>query len=154
MQRERVQDQYPWTWEIPAAVIAVVALAVVLSWQLGRSIANWFAGAGWLWPGPGQLISSIPGLIAGDAAAGVHLNHPGAAAVALWAWMAIATVLLLTAGSAAGLGGWRRWGHGSIRGMATVNEAQAILGVGRLRRVRSIVRPDLYPTRHRQRTTR
>ena len=31
MQRERVEDQYPWTWEIPMAVVcAIIALGIVV----------------------------------------------------------------------------------------------------------------------------
>lgn len=56
MQRERVEDQYPWTWEIPLAVVcAIIALAVAVC-QLGRSFVNWFADAGG--DGPPRAISS------------------------------------------------------------------------------------------------
>ena len=68
MQRERVQDQYPWTWEIPLAVVCGLLVVAVAACQLGRSVANWFAGAGWLWPAPDKLVTSIPALLAGDAA--------------------------------------------------------------------------------------
>ena len=47
MQRERVQDQYPWTWEFPLVLLCTVLLLGVTVCQLGRSTANWFAGAGW-----------------------------------------------------------------------------------------------------------
>ena len=30
MRRERVQDQYPWTWEIPLAIVC----AIVIGWSL------------------------------------------------------------------------------------------------------------------------
>ena len=32
MQRERVEEQYPWTWEIPLGVVcAIIALAVAFT---------------------------------------------------------------------------------------------------------------------------
>jgi hypothetical protein len=149
MQRERVQDQYPWTWEIPAAVAAGVALVVVWSWHVGRAIANLLAGAGWGWPTPAQWFASLPGLLGGDAAAGVQLAGPAASATGLWLWMVLTTVVTLTVGTAAAVWAWRRWGTGGLRGMATVDEARAVLGVDRLARVRHVVRPDLYPARRR-----
>lgn len=78
MQRERVEDQYPWTWEIPlAAVCAIVAVGVAALPGVGRSFANWLAGAGWRWPTADELVTSLPGLLAGDAAAGYRSGvHP------------------------------------------------------------------------------
>ena len=148
MQRERVEDQYPWTWEIPLGALCLLALVIVLACQVGRSVANWFAGAGWVWPAPSQLFMSVPGLVAGNGAAGVPVTHAAAAAT-LWLWMAIASVLTLAGGALAAVWAWRRWGTPELRGMASVTEARAILGVDRLHRVRHIVRPDLYPSRRR-----
>ena len=71
MQRERVQDQYPWTWELPLVVICAVLLLGVTVCQLGRSLANWFAGAGWWWPTYDRWVTSVPAVLAGDAAAGL-----------------------------------------------------------------------------------
>ena len=50
MQRERRRDPYPWTWEIPLAIGIGVLLLVTAGIQLGRSLANLVAGAGWTWP--------------------------------------------------------------------------------------------------------
>ena len=58
MQRERVQDQYPWTWEIPLAILFGVLVVGGAACQLGRSIANLFAGAGWRWPTADKLATS------------------------------------------------------------------------------------------------
>ena len=58
MQRERVQDQYPWTWELPLVVICAVLLLGATVCQLGRSLANWFAGAGWWWPTYDKWVTS------------------------------------------------------------------------------------------------
>jgi hypothetical protein len=57
MQRERRHDPYPWTWEIPAAVITLVLLIVATGAHLGRSAANLLAGAGWTWPTMGGFFS-------------------------------------------------------------------------------------------------
>ena len=40
MQRSRRNDPYPFTWEIPAAIIAGVLLVLVLGVHIGRAAAN------------------------------------------------------------------------------------------------------------------
>ncbi len=145
MQRERVQDQYPWTWEIPLAVACGVLVVGVAVCQLGRSLANWFAGAGWLWPAPDKLVASIPALVAGDAAAGLSGVHHAASAAALWGWLTLVGLLAVTASTLVTFWAWRRWGPGRMRGMATIAEAHELLGEDRLWKVRHVVRPDLYP---------
>lgn len=145
MQRERVEDQYPWTWEIPLAIVCALAVVGVVVCQLGRSVANWFAGAGWRWPTPDRLVSSVPGVLAGDAAAGLPDVHHAASAAALWGWLAVVSLLMIAAIAVAGVMAWRRWGPGRMRGMATITEAHELLGKDRLWKVRHVVRPDLYP---------
>ncbi|MHA6522955.1 hypothetical protein [Tessaracoccus sp. G1721] len=145
MQRERVQDQYPWTWEVPLVVICAVLLLGVMVCQLSRSLANWVAGAGWLWPPPDKLVTSIPVLLAGDAAAGLSGVQHAASAAALWGWLTVVGLLTITASTLAGVRGWQQWGPGRMRGMATVTEAHELLGEDRLWKVRHVVRPDLYP---------
>ena len=145
MQRERVQDQYPWTWEVPLAVVCGFVAAGVGVCQLGRALANWFSGAGWLWPPPDKLVTSIPALLAGDAAAGLSgVQHPASAA-AMWGWLTVVGLLTITASSLACVWAWRQWGPGRMRGMATITEAHQLLGEDRLWKVRHVVRPDLYP---------
>jgi hypothetical protein len=145
MQRERVQDQYPWTWEIPLALVCAVLVVGVAACQLSRSVANWFAGAGWRWPTPNELVTSVPGLLAGNAAAGLHDIHHAANAAALWGWLAAVGLLTATGFIVAALWVWRKWGPGRMRGMATITEAHELLGEDRLWKVRHVVRPDLYP---------
>jgi len=146
MQRERVEDQYPWTWEIPLAIVCALAVVGVVVCQLGRSVANWFAGAGWRWPTPDRLVSSVPGVLAGNTAAGLPGVHHAASAAALWGWLAVLSLLMIAAIAVAGVVAWRRWGPGRMRGMATILEAHELLGEDRLYRVRHVVRPDLYPS--------
>lgn len=144
MQRERVDDQYPWTWETPLAVVCAIVVLGVSVCQLARSFANWFAGAGWLWPTPDKLVTSIPALLAGDATAGLSGVHYAASAAALRGWLTVVGLLTITAATFVTLWAWRRWGPGRMRGMATVAEAHELLGEVRLWKVRHVVRPDLY----------
>lgn len=151
MQRERVQDQYPRTWKIPLAVgCAIVVLGVAVC-QVGRSFANWSAGAGWRWPAAGDLVTSLPGLLAGDAAAGLSGAHAVASPGVLWAWLGVTCLLTTTLLILTGVWAWRRWGPSRMRGMATVSEAHELLGEDRLWKVRHVVRPDLYPAGRRVR---
>jgi hypothetical protein len=145
MQRERVQDQYPWTWEIPLAIVCALLVVGVAACQLSRSVANWFAGAGWRWPTPNKLVTSVPGLLAGNAAAGLPDMHHTANAAALWGWLIGVALLTAVGFTLVSSWAWRRWGPGRMRGMATITEAHELLGEDRLWKVRHVVRPDLYP---------
>lgn len=145
MQRERVQDQYPWTWEIPLTILCGMLVMGVAVCQLGRAFANLFAGGGWLWPTPDKLVTSIPALLAGDAAAGLPGVQHAASSAALWGWLSLVGLLTITASSIACVWAWRQWGPGRMRGMATITEAHELLGEDRLWKVRQVVRPDLYP---------
>ena len=145
MQRERVEDQYPWTWEVPLAVVCAMLIAVVAVCQLGRSLANWCAGGGWLWPAPDKLVTSVPALLAGDSAAGLVGVRLAADATTLWVWLAVVGLLTSGALTVTGLWAWRRWGPARMRGMATAAEAHELLGRDRLWKVRHVVRPDLHP---------
>lgn len=132
--------------------------ALVTGLQLGRSLANLLAGAGWTWPDPdaGQFSSpigtafwtSLPGVVTGDSSAGLAQQEASNGRLAgsglTWGCL-IATELLVVVAL-----GWlaifilQRWGPGRMRGMATSAEAERMLGVTRLRKVAGIVRPDLY----------
>ena len=151
MQRERVQDQYPWTWEIPLAVACAMLSAWIGASQLGRAVANWFAGAGWRWPAPDKLLTSLPGLLAGDAAAGLPGIHHAANTATLWGCLIGVDLVVAMAFTPVGLVAWRRWGPGRMRGMATITEAHELLGRDRLWKARHVVRPDLYPARRKAR---
>ena len=136
--------------------------ALVTGLQLGRSLANLVAGAGWTWPDPattpgaGQFSSpigtafwtSLPGVVTGDSSAGLAQQEASNGRLAgsglTWGCL-IATELLVVVAL-----GWlaifilQRWGPGRMRGMATSAEAERMLGVTRLRKVAGIVRPDLH----------
>ena len=147
MQRERIEDHYPWTWEIPSAVACAIIVLGVVVCQLGRSLANWLVGAGWRWPPVVQFVTSVPGLLAGDAASGLSDVHPVASPWVLWAWLSVTCLLTTTLLTVTGVWAWHRWGPARMRGMATVAEAHELLGEDRLWKVRHVVRPDLYPAR-------
>ncbi|WP_420174882.1 hypothetical protein [Luteococcus sp. OSA5] len=61
----------------------------------------------------------------------------------------VAELVLLALVTLAGREAWLRWGPGVGAGYASADEARELLGVGRLRRVRRVVRPDLAQERKR-----
>ena len=56
-QRSRRQDPYPWTWEMPLAVILAVLVLISFGVHLGRAIANVLAGCDWRFPS--RVICSV-----------------------------------------------------------------------------------------------
>lgn len=143
LQSGRTKDPYPFTWEIPAATVAIWALLASLTAHLGRALANLTAGAGWAWPPSRVLFTSLPALLAGDPKAGVATLGGAASPAALAGWIIIVELLLLAAMITGGTWLLRRWGPGRMKGMASSSEAEALLGVTRLRRAAKIIRPDL-----------
>jgi len=144
MQRSRRTNPYPFTWEIPLALVVAVLFLLLLGVQLGRSAANLLAGNGWDFVDRAALFTSLPGIIRGHADAGLGplSHHPGPSI--LWASIGTAEAIILV-GCAAGLKwGLGRWGPGRLHGMATRAEAEALLGRTRLRKHAKVIRPDLY----------
>ena len=149
MQTERRHTPYPFTWELPAGIAAAMALLLVLGVHAGRAVANWTAGAGWHWPLPTALFSSLPAVLGGDPDAGLPTTLATATGAGqLLGWIAAVDVLILVAGVGVTAYCLRRWGPARLKGMASPTEAEASLGLSRLRRVRHIIRPDLYPRPH------
>ena len=144
-QQSRRHDPYPWTWGIPLGIVLVILVVLVCGVHLGRGIANVWAGAGWVIPRRVELFRSLPAVLRGDAAAGLDgLNGAMSSPSAVWIWV-VATELMLLALSVLVLKlVLDRWGPGRLRGMASRGEADRLLGVTRLRKVRAVVRPDLY----------
>ena len=144
-QQSRRHDPYPWTWEIPLGIVLVMLVVLVCGVHLGRGIANVWAGAGWAFPRRVELFRSLPAVLRGDAAAGLDgLNGPVSSPSAVWTWAVATEVMLLAVGVWLSKLVLDRWGPGRPRGMASRGEAERLLGVTRLRKVRSVVRPDLY----------
>ena len=150
-QHSRRHDPYPWTWEIPVSVALVILIVLVYGVHLGRAIANVLAGAGWRLPPLVDLFSSLPAVLRGDAGAGLTgLNGDFPSPVTFWPCV-IATELMLIAGCVFLLKlVLERWGPKRMKGMASSGEAERLLGVTRLRKNRTVVRPDLYGKRRHQ----
>ena len=145
MQRARRNDPYPFTWEIPAAIIAGVLLVLVLGVHIGRGAATLLAGAGWGWPVREELFSSLPGILGGDGGAGLPRTFRGSIGpTTLWTSIGITELLLLVVLGCALKVGLDRWGPHRVQGMATRAEAEQMLGRTRLRKASAVVRPDLY----------
>ena len=134
MQRARRHNPYPLTWEIPLGIACAILLTLAVGVHLGNGLAHLTAGQAWAWPQPRDLFASIPAV----------LDNEPTAAIDPRTW--IVTVELLLTGSLgwAGYSTWQRWGPSRLKGMATGDQAEQVLGVRRLRKVAGIVRPDLH----------
>ena len=144
MQRSRRTNPYPFTWEIPLALVVAVLFLLLMGVQLGRSAANLLAGNGWVFVDRAALFTSLPGIIRGHADAGLGpLSRPPGPAVLWGSICAVEGIILVicAAGMKWGLG---RWGPGRLHGVATRAEAEALLGRTRLRKHAKVIRPDLY----------
>lgn len=146
LQQQRRQTPYPLTWEIPALAAVTVAYLLTVGVHVGRGVANLTACGAWQWPDASAWFTSLPAVLSGNATAGIA--DPACAGASggvlmgsIIALELVVVVLVLV------LGKWvlDRWGPGRLKGMATPAEATQLLGVERLRRVRRIIRPDLYP---------
>jgi len=151
MQRNRRQDPYPLTWEIPAGIFVGVLLLLVLGLQVGRGIANLLAGGWWAFPDREHLFSALPALLAGDSGAGLSSVEAVLASPRML-WTCVigvesALLILIIIGFKLGLD---RWGPRRIQGLATASEVAKLLGRSRLRRHAAIIRPDLYGKQRRQ----
>ena len=150
LQQARRHDPYPWTWEIPLLVCVLLVLGLAVGVQLGRSLANLLAGAGWTWPvDQATFWRTIPAVAGGDAAVGLRAQTAGtaddlASPGLVWTGIGIVELVMLIGAGWVAVWALRRWGPGRLKGMATRVEAEQMLGLTRLRKVSSIVRPDLY----------
>jgi type IV secretion system protein VirD4 len=138
-QQSRRHDPYPWTWEIPLGVVLVILMVLVCGVHLGRGIANVLAGAGWAFPARIELLRSLPAVLVGDAAAGLDgLSGSISSLSAVWMWVVATEVMLLAVAVFVLKLVLDRWGPGRLRGMASRGEAERLLGVTRLRKVRAV----------------
>ncbi|PWJ23272.1 hypothetical protein ATK17_3765 [Branchiibius hedensis] len=144
MQRSRRRDPIPWTWEVPAGVVLAIVLVLTLGVQAGRSLANLLAGAGWAWVPSANLFTSLPDIARGDAGSGLTGMHDVAGKHLLSACVIGVELALIVAACWGAKVGLDRWGPNRLRGMATREEAEKLLGRSRLRKVAPVVRPDIY----------
>jgi len=147
-QYARRRDPYPWTWEVPVGLVSVILVVLVCGVHLGHAIANALGGAGWRLPPLVDLFSSLPGVLRGDAGAGLTgLSGHSPSPTTLWVCV-VATELTLIAVCVFLLKlVLERWGPPRMKGMASSREAEMLLGLTRLRKNRAVVRPDLYQKR-------
>src|SRR5665811_1422548 len=116
MQRSRRGDPYPFTWEIPAAIIASVMLVLALGIHIGRAGATLLAGAGWGWPAQAELFRSLPGILGGDGGAGLPGTYlRGAGQTAVWTSIGVTEMLLLILLGLALTTGLDRWGRERVQ---------------------------------------
>ena len=143
MQQSRRTTPYPYTWEIPLTATITVVITLVVAAHTARTLANVFAGAGWDFTPHTALFTALPGILGGDARACLD---PGASASPglLYTCLVLVELLALVLIWWAVIAGMRQWGPARVRGMATRAEAETLLGVGRLRKVAPVVRPDLH----------
>ena len=144
-QTQRRHEPYVWTWEPAFAGLLLTGLAWLLLVHAARAVANLFAGSGWTWTPSADLLTSLPGIISGDATAGLPIAPPHPASPALLVTLVVTvSFLLLVAAMILVVWAMRRWGPSRIKGMATLTEVRAVLGEHHLHKVRAVVRPDLY----------
>ena len=154
LQADRRRNPYPYTWEIPIGIFTGWFLLAGLGIHLGRALANWVAGAGWTWPTGRALYTSIPAILAGNPTAGLAISDGAASPAALHAWLIATQLVILAAYTVVLIWAGRRWGPGRMKGMASPTEAEHVLGLTRLRRNATLIRPDLHPPTHTQRRSR
>lgn len=141
------EDGYAWTWEPAVGILVAVSLFALLAVQAGRSLTLAAVGAGWHWPPSAALVTSSWGILTGDLHAG--LATAGDRGVVEVAW-AVAGSLFIAALVAATILALRVTAGRRFKGMASSGQAEQLLGLGRLRAHRAVIRPDLYRTGHRQ----
>ena len=144
MQRDRRTNPYPFSWEIPLGAALAVSVLLVVALQAGRSLANLFAGNGWIFVDRTGLFEGLGGLLGGQADAGLSGVHRPASSTLMWVCVTVAEVLVVIACVAATKAALDRWGPGRLQGMATRAQAEALLGRSRLQKNAKVIRPDLY----------
>ena len=142
------EDGYAWTWEPAVGALTGVAFLGVVALQAGGSLALLIAGEGWQWPPSTALVTSCWGILTGDLHAGLTTTDQASGAVVL-AW-ALAGALFIVGLAAATVVAVRVVAGRRFKGMASAGQAEQLLGLGRLRANRAVIRPDLYRKGHRR----
>lgn len=138
-------------WETPVLVLCGVLLGVALAALAGLGAASAVLGGGWVWPhGTAEIGHVLGGLCTGHPGRGLPAGqaHRVPGPWPIYSSIALCEALLI---SAAAVGGvlFARWHRpGDARGgLASRHEAEQVLGLSVLRQARTIIRPDLYPTK-------
>jgi len=151
----RRPDPTPWGWEVPTAGLLAWLCVAAAGLLAAQAAAACLTGHGWLWPDSPHLFPALGGLLTGHVGAGVDAPDglPAPLLVVVAAVVLELVLLLVTVWAARWF--WTTAGPGRREGMATRADAETALGAGRLRRVRKLIRPDLYgPAGNRHRAPR
>lgn len=141
----RRPDPVPWSWEIPAGAALAWLCVAAAALLAARGVAGLLTGRGWLWPDSPRLFPALGGLATGRVGAGVEsAGGTELSPMLVYGLAGTFEVVLLVASIWVGVRFWTTLGPGRRPGMASRADAETILGVGRMRRVRKLIRPDLY----------
>jgi len=140
-------NPYPFTWEIPTGIAVAYGVVLAAGVHFGRAVACLISGHGFLLPTPAAFLSSLGGLLTGDAGAGLAEPSVSVSSTVLGGSIIGTELALLVLMTWVGFELATRWGPAVPKGMATAGEAERLLGRSRLQRARRIVRPDLYGDR-------
>lgn len=146
--RQQRRDPYPLTWEPFAAGAMVLGFIFVVAVHLGRAFACALSGQGFQWTRRDAVFGSVWPILNGDASAGLAVPVT-VTPLALGGSVFLTEIVLHTAAAAALVCALRRWGPLAMKGVASPEEAERMLGISRLRKVRKVVRPDLRRSRKR-----
>ncbi|WP_338752191.1 hypothetical protein [Janibacter alittae] len=145
MQQSRRSNPYPYTWEIPLAMFLAVVLLLFLGVHLGRAVANFWAGAGLTVLSGQEMLTSWVSVLKGDAGAGLSPRPDKVAGTtALRTWIIVSEACIIAGLIWAARVSWVHWGPGTVRGVATNDEVEQVVGRARLHKQAHVIRPDLY----------
>ncbi len=147
-QRRRDPQPMGQGWEAPAAAIGAILLGLVFAALGGLGVASAVWGGGWVWPhGTDTIQHALGGLAQGHPGRGLPIEQRRLVAGrgAVYGCVAVAELLLVSLAITGGvlIARYRRPGD-ARGGMASRSEATQVLGVGKLREAKTIIRPDLY----------
>ncbi|MDP3893890.1 MAG: hypothetical protein Q8Q44_21830, partial [Nocardioides sp.] len=141
----RFTNVAPTAGEFTVAVLLAGVFCFLLTPLVVQALVGW-ATSGELALPNGHLLEAYGGLLHGHF--GVGLPHEAADALPSDALMWVLTLLgeVLVLGAVVVVGMWMRdlTGTGSRHGLATPMQAAEALGLPRLRKSASVIRPDLY----------
>lgn len=154
IQLDRRTDLIPWTWEPFVGVVVAYLLTVLVTAQLARATSYLLAGHGWRWPASEAQLTSSLAIFAAHSSNGLPgRNVPQISPTLLITVLATFEALGLVALTVAIVGVFLRWGPTRMAGMASRSNAHDLLGMTRIRRHASVIRPDLYGTRNERHQT-
>ncbi len=152
-QRRRDPQPLASPGQLALAGLAGVVVAFAVAALLGQALAAAVAGQGWMWPSSRQdQMTALVGLLQGQPGRGLPRAEsallPGKTAV--YAGVVFCEVIAVALVAAGGfwLSRFTR-ADDPLAGMARRGEAAEVLGQGRLRQARDVIRPDLYGRRRR-----